>query len=135
MSDESISLIASIRSSGTGTDWYSLVTNIWSVDNIYIKCPLIYRLSTDQILVIKEYQSVPVPEDLIEATNETESYDNKNQTNRFDSNHSIIQDDHSNNNNDYGRIHSNDKDDSEHESYDELDCSQQLNGMELYKII
>ena len=35
----------------------------------------------------------------------------------------------------YGRIHSNDMDDSEDESYDELDCSQQLNGMESYKIV
>ena len=32
---------------------------------------LIYRLSTDQILVTKEYQLVPVPEDLIEWINET----------------------------------------------------------------
>ena len=96
---------------------------------------LIYRLSTDQILVTKEYQSVPVPEDLIEAISETESYGNKNQTHRFDTNHYMIQDDHSNNNADYGYIYPNDMDDSEYESYDELDCSQQLNGMEWYKII
>ena len=96
---------------------------------------LIYRLSTDQILVIKEYQSVPVPEDLIKATSETESYDNKNQTNRFGANHPIVQDDHSNNNNDYVCIHPNDKDDCEDKSYDELDCSQQLFGMRSNKII
>ena len=82
-----------------------------------------------------EYQSVPVPEDLIKATCETESYDNKNQTNRFDANHPIVQDDHSNNNDDDGRIHSNNKDDSEDESYDKLDGSQQLNGMESNKIV
>ena len=62
---------------------------------------LIYRLSTGQILVTKEYQSIPVPEDLIGAISETGSCGNKNQTNRFDTNHSIIQDDHSNNNDDY----------------------------------
>ena len=38
---------------------------------------LVYRLSTDQILVTKEYQSVHVPEDLIEAMRETNSHDNK----------------------------------------------------------
>jgi len=85
---------------------------------------LIYRLSTDQILVTKEYKSVPVPEDLIKAISETDSSDNKIQVNHFDSNHSIVQDDHSNNNNDDGCIYSNDKDDSEDESYDKLDGSQ-----------
>mmetsp|Transcript_55032 Transcript_55032/g.61536 ORF Transcript_55032/g.61536 Transcript_55032/m.61536 type:complete len:406 (+) Transcript_55032:52-1269(+) len=69
---------------------------------------LIYRLSTDQKLVTKEYQSVPVPEDLIEAISKTDSYGNKNQVNRFDNNHSIVQNYHPNNNNDYGCIHSND---------------------------
>ena len=53
---------------------------------------LIYRLSTES--VTKEYQSVPVPEDLIEAISETDSYNNKIQVNHFDSNHSIVQDDH-----------------------------------------
>ena len=57
------------------------------------------------------------------------------QVNNFDSDHSIVQDDHSNNNDDGGRIHSNDKDDSEDESYDELDGSQQLNDMESNKIV
>ena len=38
---------------------------------------LIYRLSTDQILVTKEYQLVPIHEDLIEAISETDSYNNK----------------------------------------------------------
>ena len=84
---------------------------------------LIYKLSKDQILVTKEYQSVPVPEDLIEAINETGSSDNKVQVNHVDSDHSIVQDDHSNNDDDYGRIHSNNKDDSEDESYDGLDGS------------
>ena len=77
----------------------------------------------DQVLVTMEYESVSVPEALTEAISKTESYDNKNQTNRFDTNHSIVQDDHSNNNDDYGCIYPNDKDDSEDKSYDELDCS------------
>ena len=87
---------------------------------------MIYRLSTDQILVTKKYQSVPVPEDLIEAINKTDSSDNKIQVNYFDSDHSIVRDDHSNNNNEDkdGRTHNNDKDNSEDESYDELDSSQ-----------
>ena len=96
---------------------------------------LMYTLSADQILVTKDYQSVPVSEDLIEATSKTDSSDNKNQVNHFDSNHSIVQDDHYNNNNDDGRIHSNDKDDDDDESYDKLDGSQQLNDMELNKIV
>ena len=85
---------------------------------------LIYRLSTDHILVTKEYQSVPVPEDLIKAISETDSYDNKIQVNHFDRDHSIVNDDHSNNNNDDdGRTHFNDDNNSEDESYDELDYS------------
>ena len=96
---------------------------------------LIYKLSTDQILVTKEYQSVPVPADLIEGISETGSSDTKVQVNHVDSDHSIVQDDHSNNNDDDGHIHSNNKDDSEDESYDELDGSQQLNNMESNKIV
>ena len=38
---------------------------------------LIYRLSTDQILITKDYQQVPVSDDLIETMNKTNSYDNK----------------------------------------------------------
>ena len=87
------------------------------------------------MLVTKEYQSVPVPEDLIKVISETDSPDNKIQVNHVDSNHSIAQDDHSNNNDDNGCIHSNDKNDSEDESYDKLDGPQQLNDMELNKIV
>ena len=68
---------------------------------------LIYKLSMDQILVTMKYQSIPVPEDLIEAISETDSSDNKIQVNHFDSDHSIVQDDHSNNHNKNGRIHIN----------------------------
>ena len=61
---------------------------------------LIYRLSTDQILVTKEYQLVPVPEDLIKAINKTDSSNNKIQVDHLNSEDSIVQDDHSNNNKD-----------------------------------
>ena len=54
---------------------------------------LIYRLSTGQILVTKEWQSVPVSEDLIEAISKTDSYNNKIQVNHFNSDHSIVRDD------------------------------------------
>ena len=47
---------------------------------------LIYKLSTDQILVTMKYQSlpVPVPEDLIKLTNKTDSSDNKIRIDHFD---------------------------------------------------
>ena len=96
---------------------------------------LIYRLSTDQILVTEDYQSVPLPEVLIEAISETYSYDNKFQVNNLGMNHSTIHDDQSDNNNDNGRTHFNDEDNSEDESYDELDNEQQLNGMKSNEIV
>ena len=40
---------------------------------------LIYRLSTNQIVITKDYQTVPVPEDLDDVINKTDSYDNKSQ--------------------------------------------------------
>ena len=80
---------------------------------------LIYKLSTSQILVAIKYQSVPIPEDLIKAVNET----------------TIVWDNHSNINNNNNCIHFNDENNSEDESCDELDSSQQLNGMESNKIV
>ena len=47
---------------------------------------LIYRLSTDQILVTKEYQSVHGLEDLIEVISETNSSDKKIQVIHFNNN-------------------------------------------------
>ena len=44
---------------------------------------LIYKLSTDQILVTIKYQSVPVSEDLIETMNRTDSSENKIQIDHF----------------------------------------------------
>ena len=49
-----------------------------------------------------EYQSVPVPEDLIKAINETDSSNNKIQVDHVNSEDSIVQDEHSNNNKDHG---------------------------------
>ena len=89
----------------------------------------------DQILVIVKYQSVPVSKDLIEAISKTDQSDNKIQVNHFDSNHSIVQDDHFNNKDNDGRTHFNDENNSEDESYDELDSSQHLNSMESNKIV
>ena len=48
------------------------------------------------------YQPIHVPEDLIEAINKMDSSNNKIQVDHFDSNHSIVQDGHSNNNKDSG---------------------------------
>ena len=96
---------------------------------------LIYKLYMNQILVTMEYQSVPVPEDLIKEVNETNSSDNKIYVDHFDNNYSLVRDNHSNNNNDDDRTHFNDENNSEDESYDELDSSQQLNGTESNKII
>ena len=83
---------------------------------------LIYRLSTDQILVTKEYQSVPVSDDLIEAINETNLYDNKIQVIHLKGNHSIAQDDYSGKHNKKGHTHINDTNTSEDKSCNELDC-------------
>ena len=51
---------------------------------------LIYKLSTDQILVTMKYESVPVLEDLIEVTNETNSPINKIQVDHVNNENSII---------------------------------------------
>ena len=60
---------------------------------------LIYRLSTDQILVTKEYQPVPASDDLIEAMNTTRPYENRIKVMYLKGDHSTVQDDHSNNHN------------------------------------
>ena len=58
-----------------------------------------YRLSMDQIVVTKNYQTVPVPDNLVDAISKTDSYDNKSQVDNLDTIHSIVHDDQSNNNN------------------------------------
>ena len=51
---------------------------------------LIYDLSKDKIVVTMNYQSVLVPEDLIEPINRTESSNNKNQVDQFNIKHSTV---------------------------------------------
>ena len=96
---------------------------------------LIYKLSTDQILVTMKYQSVYVSEVLIKAVNKTNSSNNKIHVDHFDNNYFIVPDNHSNIGNNKGCTHFNDENNSKDESYDELDSSQQLNGMESNKIV
>ena len=59
---------------------------------------LIYKLSTDQILVTMKYQSVPVPEALIAMMYKSDSSDNKIQIDHFDIEQSVVRDNHHNNN-------------------------------------
>ena len=70
-----------------------------------------------------KYQPICVPEDLIKTITETDSFNNKIQTDHFDSDHFTVQDDHFNNNEDEGQTHFNDENNSEDENYDELDNS------------
>ena len=88
---------------------------------------LIYRLSTYQILVTKEYQSVPVSDDLIEATKKTNSYDNRIKVMHLKEDHSTVQDDHSSKHNRECHTHIHDTDDSKDRRQDESDCPPQLN--------
>ena len=55
---------------------------------------LIFKLSMKQILVIMKYQPIYTPEDIIEAINDEDLFNNKIQNNHFDSNHFTLQDDH-----------------------------------------
>ena len=82
---------------------------------------LIYKLFTDQILVTMKYQSVPVPKDIIETMNKTYSYDNKIQSDHFNIKQSVVQDDHSNNNEYVSQTQSINKDNSKDRSHSKLD--------------
>ena len=88
----------------------------------------------DQIVVTKEYQSVHVPADLIEAISKTKLSDNKIQVIHFKNNQAIVQDDHSNNHKEDGHSHINDTNNPKHENHSELNSSPQLYGMEPNKI-
>ena len=46
-----------------------------------------FKQSTNQILTTLKYEPIPMPEDLIKATNEKESFTTIIQTNYFDSDH------------------------------------------------
>ena len=96
---------------------------------------LIFKLSTQKILVTMKYQPVHVPEDAIKTKDETDSFNNKIQFNHFGSDHFTVQDAHSNNNEEDDQPHFNDENNSEDENHDELDSSPQLNGMKPNKII
>ena len=82
-----------------------------------------------------KYQLVPVPEDLIKTMNKTYSSENKMQINHFDSNQSVVWDDHSNNNDCDSQTPNNDKNNSQDGSHGELDSSQQLKNLKLNKIV
>ena len=81
-----------------------------------------------------KYQPVLVPENLFKTINETDSFITKIQINTSDSNCFIARDDHFDNTKDDGQTRSNNVDNSEDESYDELDNSQQIDCMELTRM-
>ena len=81
---------------------------------------LIYDLSRDKIVITTNYQSVPVPTDLFEPSNRSESSNNKIQVDHFDVEHSIVQLDYSNNNKYKNRTPNKNKDNSENGDTNEL---------------
>ena len=90
---------------------------------------LIFKLSTKQILTTLKYKPVPMPEDLIKAINETDSFTTNIQINHFDSDHYTAQEDHFDNTQDDDQDHCDNMDNSEHDNYDKLDSSQQIHGI------
>ena len=82
-----------------------------------------------------KYQSVPVPEDLIELTNKTVSSNNKIRNDHFDIKQSVVREDYSNNNKYDSQTPNNNKDNSEDRDTDELDNSQHLDDLESNKIV
>ena len=71
---------------------------------------LIYRLSTDQIVVTKEYQTVPLPEDIGNTLFESHPCKNKSQVKNVDTIISSIHNDQYNNYNNNNQTSINDKD-------------------------
>ena len=67
------------------------------------KGDLMFKLSIKQILVTTKYQPIHVPKHLTETINEKNAFTNKIQVDHFDNDHSIVQDDYSNNNKDEGQ--------------------------------
>ena len=96
---------------------------------------MIYDLSTDKIVVTMNYQSVPVHGDLIEPLNNTDSSNNKIRIDHFDTEPSVVRDDHHNNNKYDSQTPSNNKDNSEDGNHDELDSSQHLEDLKSNKIV
>ena len=93
-----------------------------------------YGLSTDQILVTKEYQSIPISDYLFEAMNTTGLYDNRMKVIHLKDDHSTAQNNHSSKHYKECHTHINDTNDSKDESQDESDLPPQLNSMNLNKI-
>ena len=96
---------------------------------------VIYDISRDKIVVTTNYQSVPVPTDLFEPTNRTESSNNKIQVDYFDVKHPIIRMEDYNNNEYKSRTPNSNKDDSEDGDTDELGNTQHLNDLMSDKIV
>ena len=90
---------------------------------------LIFKLSTKQILTTLKYKPVHMHEDLIETINGQDSFTTNIHIDHFDSNHSTTQKDHFDNNRDDNQAQFDDTDNSELKSYDELDSSQQIDGI------
>ena len=85
---------------------------------------LIFKLWTKQILIALKYKPLPMSEELIETLNEMDTFTTNIKINHFDSDHYTAQEDHFDNNQDDGQDKCDDVDNSEHESYNELDSSQ-----------
>ena len=96
---------------------------------------LIYKLSKDQKLVTIKRQLVPIPKNLIDPMNKIDSSDNKIEIDHFDSNQSVVPDDHFNNNDNDSQNPYNDMDDSEDGSHGELYSLQQLKDLKSNKIV
>ena len=77
-----------------------------------------------------KYQPIPVPENLFKTINATNSSTIKIQIKQFNSKRFTAQDDHFDNTKDEGQTQTNDVDNSEDESYNELENSQQLDYIE-----
>ena len=74
---------------------------------------LIFQLSTKQTLVTIKHKPIHILEDLNEAINEKDSFNNKIRVDHFGSDYFIVQDDHSDNNEDDSQTHFNDENNSE----------------------
>ena len=96
---------------------------------------LIHDLSREKIVVTMNYQSVPVPGDLIEPMKKTDSSNNKIRVDHFDIKQSIVQVDYSNNNEYENETPNNNKNNSEDGDTDELDNSQHLDNLMTDKIV
>ena len=96
---------------------------------------LIYDLSTDKIVVSTNYLSVPIPADLFEPINRTESSNNKIQVDHFDVEHSIVCMGYSTNKKYKSRTPNNNKDDSSDKDTNGLGNSQHLDNLMSDKIV